>query len=60
MDFIIALLFVLLLLGVPIFAINVEKTKAVNITTIQCIENPNICKERYQYLKLAEKLEKNK
>lgn len=34
--------------------------RATNGITIQCIEKPNICKDRYQYLKLAERLEKNK
>lgn len=34
--------------------------EAINQTTIACIEKPNICKDRYQYLKLGEKLGKNK
>jgi hypothetical protein len=31
-----------------------------NKTTIECIEKPNVCKERYEYLKLGEKLGENK
>jgi hypothetical protein len=30
-----------------------------NKTTIECIEKPNICKDRYEYLKLGEKLQEN-
>jgi hypothetical protein len=33
---------------------------ATNETTIECIEKPNVCKERYEYLKLGEKLGENK
>jgi hypothetical protein len=29
---------------------------AINETTISCVENPNVCKERYEFIKLAEKL----
>jgi len=32
----------------------------INQTTIECIEKPNVCKERYEYLKLGEKLGENK
>jgi ABC-type polysaccharide transport system permease subunit len=35
-------------------------TEAVDKTTVECIEKPNICKDRYQYMKLGEKLEKTK
>jgi hypothetical protein len=34
--------------------------ESVDMTTIQCIEKPNVCKDRYQYMKLGEKLEKIK
>ena len=34
--------------------------ESVDKTTIECIEKPNVCKDRYQYLKLGEKLEKSK
>ena len=33
---------------------------ATNETTIECIEKPNVCKVRYEYLKLGEKLGENK
>jgi hypothetical protein len=36
------------------------KKDAINETTIECIEKPNICKVRYEYLKLREKLGENK
>jgi hypothetical protein len=29
---------------------------AINETTISCIEKPQDCKERYEFIKLAEKL----
>ena len=35
------------------------KKYAINETTIECIEKPNICKVRYEYLKLGEKLQEN-
>jgi hypothetical protein len=35
------------------------KKEATNETTIECIEKPNICKDRYEYLKLREKLQEN-
>jgi hypothetical protein len=50
----------LLIVGVPTGIVIHEKDKAVNKTTIECIEKPNVCKARYQYLKLGEKLEKIK
>jgi len=34
--------------------------ESVDKTTIVCIEKPNVCKDRYQYMKLGEKLEKIK
>jgi hypothetical protein len=36
------------------------KKEATNETTIECIEKPNICKDRYEYLKLREQLGENK
>jgi hypothetical protein len=36
------------------------KKDAINETTIECIEKPNVCKVRYEYLKLGEKLGENK
>lgn len=44
------------LIGTPIALVSCEKKKAVDKTTIECIESPEICKDRYQYLKLGEKL----
>jgi hypothetical protein len=32
---------------------------AINETTIECIEKPEKCKQRYEYLKLGEKLQEN-
>ena len=36
------------------------RKEAINQTTIECIEKPNVCKVRYEYLKLGEKLGENK
>ena len=33
--------------------------EATNQTTIECIEKPEKCKQRYEYLKLREKLGEN-
>ena len=33
--------------------------QAKNQTTIECIETPETCKQRYEYLKLREKLGEN-
>ncbi len=53
----IAAIFVaLLVIGVPYAVVSHETEKAVNQTTIECIEKPNICKDRYEYIKLGEKL----
>ena len=35
------------------------KKDAINEITIECVEKPNVCKERYEYLKLGEKLGEN-
>jgi hypothetical protein len=35
------------------------RKEAINQTTIECIEKPNVCKDRYEYLKLGEKLQEN-
>ena len=32
---------------------------ATNETTIECVEKPNICKDRYEFIKLGEKLQEN-
>ncbi len=52
MEFIMPIFFVIIV----VFVVNSEKTKATNNTTIECIETPNVCKDRYEYLKLGEKL----
>jgi hypothetical protein len=59
-------LFLLLVIGVlavagfsDISVVNATKD-ATNKTTIECIEKPTICKQRYDYLKLGEKLGENK
>jgi len=36
------------------------KKDATNETTIECIEKPNVCKDRYEFIKLGEKLGENK
>jgi hypothetical protein len=36
------------------------RKEAINQTTIECIEKPNVCKLRYEYLKLGKKLGENK
>ncbi len=51
-----ALFIVALVIGGPIAIIGSEVEKAVNQTTVECIEKPNICKDRYEYIKLGEKL----
>lgn len=57
-DFVAFLIFTLLLFFV--FSIPTFLKVIVNQTTIECIEKPNVCKDRYQYMKLGEKLEKIK
>jgi hypothetical protein len=56
-------LFVLLLIFSPIGFFNMGafygRKEAINQTTIECIEKPNVCKDRYEYLKLGEKLQEN-
>jgi hypothetical protein len=57
-------LFVLLFIFSPIGFYNMGafygRKEAINQTTIECIEKPNVCKDRYEYLKLGEKLGGNK
>jgi hypothetical protein len=59
-EIIAPLLVLLFLVGGPIVFVNYETKKAVNKTTIECIEKPNICKDRYEYIKLGDKLDKIK
>ena len=56
MEFIMPLLFIIIIVVFGPIIVNSEKTKATNNTTIECIETPNVCKDRYEYLKLGEKL----
>ena len=35
------------------------KKDAINEITIECIEKPNVCKDRYEFIKLGEKLQEN-
>ncbi len=51
-----ALLLASLFIVAPIAIVSHETEKAVNQTTVECIEKPNICKDRYEYIKLGEKL----
>jgi hypothetical protein len=58
MDYIIAMFIVVLVVGVPSAIVIHETEKAVNNTTVECIEKPDICKMRYEYMKLGDKLNK--
>jgi len=55
-EFIVAIFIALLLIGGPIAIVTHETEKAVNNTTVECIEKPDICKMRYEYMKLGDKL----
>jgi len=56
MEVIGVILILAIFVGGPVAIVSHEKQKAVNNTTVECIENPNICKMRYEYMKLGEKL----
>ena len=58
MDYIIGMFIVVLVVGVPSAIVIHETEKAVNNTTVECIEKPDICKMRYEYMKLGDKLNK--
>ena len=58
MGFIVAMFIALLFVGGPIAIVIYETEKAVNNTTVECIEKPDICKMRYEYMKLGDKLNK--
>ena len=53
-------LFLLIFIFSPLAFFNMgayfAKKDAINEITIECVEKPNVCKERYEYLKLGEKL----
>ena len=55
-ETIVAVLFIAIFVGGPVAIVVHEKEKAVNNTTVECIEKPNICKMRYEYMKLGNKL----
>ena len=56
METIVAIFIALIAIGSPIFIVSHETQKAVNKTTVECIEKPDICKMRYEYMKLGDKL----
>jgi len=58
MGFIVAMFIALLFVGGPIAIVIHETKKVVNNTTVECIEKPDICKMRYEYMKLGDKLNK--
>ena len=58
MGFIVAMFIALLFVGGPIAIVIHGTEKAVNDTTVECIEKPDICKMRYEYMKLGDKLNK--
>ena len=47
-EVIIAALIVAIFVSAPVAVIH-ETEKAVNNTTVECIEKPNICKMRYEW-----------
>ena len=57
--FTITLVFILSSFGWFIVGAKVVEKEAKNQTTIECIEKPELCKQRYEYLKLREKLGEN-
>jgi hypothetical protein len=56
METIVAIFIALIVIGSPIVIVSHETQKAVNETTVECIEKPDICKMRYEYMKLGDKL----
>lgn len=55
-ELIAAILIVAIFVGGPVAIVSHETEKAVNRTTVECIEKPDICKMRYEYMKLGDKL----
>ena len=55
-ETIVGMFIVVLIVGVPSAIVIHETEKAVNNTTVECIEKPDICKMRYEYMKLGKKL----
>ena len=50
------ILILAIFIGGPVAIVSNETEKAVNRTTVECIETPDICKMRYEYMKLGDKL----
>jgi len=57
--FTIILVLILSSFGWLIMGLYFGANEAINQTTIECIEKPELCKQRYEYLKLREKLGEN-
>jgi uncharacterized protein YqhQ len=55
-EFLAIVLIFAIFIGGPVVISSHESEKAVNRTTVECIETPDICKMRYEYMKLGDKL----
>ena len=57
-------LFLLIFIFSPLAFFNMgayfAKKDAINEITIECVEKPQECKQRYEFIKLGEKLGENK
>lgn len=53
------LIFILSSFGWFIVGAYSGEKEATNQTTIECIEKPELCKQRYEFIKLLEKLGEN-
>jgi hypothetical protein len=58
-TFLFILIFIFSSVGFYNMGAYFTRKEATNETTIECIEKPNVCKDRYEYLKLGEKLQEN-
>jgi len=58
LGFVFGFILLLIFYGFGIFNMGAfyARKEATNQTTIECIEKPELCKQRYEYLKLREKL----
>ena len=57
--FTITMVFILSSFGWFIVGAYSGAKEATNQTTIECIEKPELCKQRYEFIKLREKLGEN-
>lgn len=57
--FTITLVFILSSFGWFYMGFYFGEKEAKNQTTIECIEKPELCKQRYEFIKLREKLGEN-